>query len=161
MTLSANIPQHYSPYEGREDVWTLHGLWSDRCDGSYPQFCDRGMELHNISSSILASGERELYNEMNAFWLDNRGHNDYFWQHEWNKHGTCYSTLKPACRTDGGGSVAVLVDYFKRIVETYKELPTYEFLARSGITPSNTRKYKLADIKQALKEAFVGGITRR
>ncbi|TIB71744.1 hypothetical protein E3Q23_03668 [Wallemia mellicola] len=145
---------HYSPYEGREDTWTLHGLWSDHCDGSYSQFCDKSMMLHNISTSILAAGETELYNEMNEFWLDNRGHNDYFWQHEYNKHGTCYSTLKPSCRTDNGTSVNVLVDYFKKIVETYKGLPTYRFLEKEGIVPSSTRKYKFADIKRALKEEF-------
>ncbi|TIC21883.1 hypothetical protein E3Q12_03078 [Wallemia mellicola] len=102
----------------------------------------------------LTAGETELYNEMNEFWLDNRGHNDYFWQHEYNKHGTCYSTLKPSCRTDNGTSVNVLVDYFKKIVETYKGLPTYRFLEKKGIVPSSTRKYKFADIKRALKEEF-------
>lgn len=139
-------------------MWTLHGLWPDRCDGSYPQFCDNSMQLHNITSSLLAAGETDLYQAMSTVWLDNRGHNEHFWQHEWNKHGSCYSTLKPACQADssesGSENVDTMIDYFSRILNTYNRFPTYEFLANRGITPSSTHTYKLADIKHALKEAF-------
>jgi ribonuclease T2 len=50
-------------------------------------------------------------------------------KNEWASHGTCYSTLKPSCLPTGSprGSEAVL--YFKAVVELFKQLPTYDWLA--------------------------------
>ncbi|TIB14288.1 hypothetical protein E3P89_00959 [Wallemia ichthyophaga] len=117
-----------------------------------------GSGLIAAMAVIPTAGETDLYQAMSTVWLDNRGHNEHFWQHEWNKHGSCYSTLKPACQADssesGSENVDTMIDYFSRILNTYNRFPTYEFLANRGITPSSTHTYKLADIKHALKEAF-------
>jgi hypothetical protein len=74
-------------------------------------------------------------------------------KHEWASHGTCYSTLKPSCLPRGSprGTEAVL--FFKRVVELFKQLPTYDWLAQSGITPSETRTHTLDEVLNALKEA--------
>jgi hypothetical protein len=69
-------------------------------------------------------------------------------KHEWASHGTCYSTLKPSCPR---GTEAVL--YFQRVVELSKQLPTYDWLAQQGITPSETRTHTLSELLNALKEA--------
>lgn len=74
-------------------------------------------------------------------------------KHEWASHGTCYSTLKPSCLPRGSprGTEAVL--FFQRVVELYKQLPTYDWLAQKGITPSQTRTHTLSEVLDALKEA--------
>lgn len=74
-------------------------------------------------------------------------------KHEWASHGTCYSTLKPSCLPRGSprGTEAVL--FFKRVVELFKRLPTYDWLAQGGITPSETRTHTLSDVLRALKRA--------
>src|SRR6267154_2347981 len=74
-------------------------------------------------------------------------------KHEWAAHGTCYSTLKPKCLPRGSprGTEAVL--FFQRVVELFKRLPTYDWLAQQGITPSQTQTHTLSDVLDALKEA--------
>ena len=37
------------------DSWTIHGLWPDYCDGTYPQFCDSSREYSNIKSIVAVS----------------------------------------------------------------------------------------------------------
>jgi hypothetical protein len=77
----------------------------------------------------------------------------FIFKHEWATHGTCYSTLKRGClpRDSPRGTEAVL--FFQRVVELFKKLPTYDWLARSGITPNQTRTHTLAEVIDALKEA--------
>ncbi len=74
-------------------------------------------------------------------------------KHEWVTHGTCYSTLKPSCLPRGSprGTEAVL--FFQRVVELFKQLPTYRWLAQQGITPSETQTYTLSELTNALRAA--------
>jgi hypothetical protein len=76
-----------------------------------------------------------------------------YFKHEWSSHGTCYSTLNPKCLPPGSprGTEAVL--FFQRVVELFKQLPTYNWLAQQGITPSETRTHTLSELLNALKEA--------
>ena len=73
-------------------------------------------------------------------------------QHEWQTHGTCYNTLQPSCLPSGSPRGAEAVAYFGRIVELFQRLPTYEWLASAGITPS-TRTYDLDDVIRAIRDA--------
>lgn len=44
--------QFWQTYTGLEkqgsvlpkESWTIHGLWPDRCDGTYGQYCDLGRQ---------------------------------------------------------------------------------------------------------------------
>jgi hypothetical protein len=74
-------------------------------------------------------------------------------KHEWASHGTCYSTLKPKCLPSGSPQGTEAVLFFKRVVELFKQLPTYDWLAQQGITPSETRTHTLDEVLDALKQA--------
>jgi hypothetical protein len=45
-----------------------------------------------------------------------------------------------------------LIDFFSTAIMYYMRLPTYEWLAKSGITPSNTTTYTLSDMQAALTD---------
>lgn len=97
----------------------------DHCNGGFDQYCDSGRRYSNISLILVDSGRGDLLDYMSDFWKDFRGDDANLWEHEWNKHGTCVSTLETHCYTDYYPQQEV-VDYFDRTVEVFRTLPTYE-----------------------------------
>lgn len=61
---------------------------------------------------------------MNEYWKDYKGDDEDFWEHEWNKHGTCMSTLEPKCYNGYKGQAEV-VDYFQITVDLFKGLDSF------------------------------------
>ncbi|RAK84712.1 Ribonuclease T2 precursor (RNase T2) [Aspergillus tubingensis] len=148
------------PAIGPADSWTIHGLWPDHCNGGFDQYCDSGRRYSNISLILVDSGRGDLLDYMSDFWKDFRGDDANLWEHEWNKHGTCVSTLETHCYTDYYPQQEV-VDYFDRTVEVFRTLPTYETLAKAGITPSYTQTYTRDEIVNALSKAHGAEVTVR
>ncbi len=62
---------------------------------------------------------------MRIYWKDYHGHDESFWAHEWNAHGTCVSTLEPRCYADGLPEEGV-VDFFNKTIELFNTLPSYD-----------------------------------
>ncbi|MCJ1432781.1 ribonuclease T2-like [Xylographa pallens] len=88
---------------------------------------------------------------MDTYWKDEGGEDETFWEHEWGKHGTCYSTLDPSCYVNYTPQEEV-VDFFQRTVDLFMELNTYKFLADAGIVPSATKNYTSAEVLAALNK---------
>ncbi|GKT32236.1 Ribonuclease T2-like protein [Aduncisulcus paluster] len=95
------------------DSFTVHGLWPNNTDGSYPSSCG--------GSSWDMNLVQDLYNELIYKWPDynssegkdgcdsNRNsfleaktyHSvDYLWEHEYTKHGTCAIKYEPDTFSD-------------------------------------------------------------
>lgn len=62
---------------------------------------------------------------MKTFWPDYKGDDESFWEHEWNKHGTCINTIEPDCYEDYKPQEEV-VAYFEKSMELYEGLNTYK-----------------------------------
>ncbi|KAG8742310.1 ribonuclease T2-like [Ceratobasidium sp. 414] len=140
----------FNPSTGPSDSWTIHGLWPDHCDGTYDSNCDPSREYTDISSILTNGGASDILNYMQTYWVDINGDDETFWEHEWGKHGTCMSTLKPACISSSvEGQDAIY--YFTRVVNLFKTLTTYEFLGAAGIYPSSTATYTLSQLTSAVK----------
>ncbi|KAJ5155608.1 hypothetical protein N7492_008411 [Penicillium capsulatum] len=148
------------PALGPDDSWTIHGLWPDYCSGGFDQFCDPSRKYSNISLILVDSGRGDLLEYLSEYWKDFRGDDSNLWQHEWNKHGTCVSTLETHCYEDYIPQQEV-VDYFDKTAEVFKTLPSYEFLAAAGILPSHQQTYDLADIESALEQAHGAPVSVR
>lgn len=144
----------YYPPIGPDDMFTLHGLWPDKCDGQYDQFCDSSMEISNVKSILESFGETELLEKMSKFWKNFNGNDESLWIHEFNKHGTCLSTIKESCYTGDYKPKQNVVDFFKKSVELFEELPTYQWLADNGIVPSNEQTYTKKQIEDTLTARF-------
>ncbi|KAL8886545.1 MAG: hypothetical protein Q9215_005767 [Flavoplaca cf. flavocitrina] len=138
-----------NPPTGPDDSWTVHGLWPDNCDGTYEQYCDKSREYDNVTAIISAAGKTDLLSYMNKYWKDYQGDDESFWEHEWDKHGTCISTLEPGCY-DNYSPQQEVVAYFQKAVDLFKTIDSYSFLAAKGITPSFTTTYPSASIMEAL-----------
>ncbi|KAI9460628.1 ribonuclease T2-like protein [Lactarius psammicola] len=142
-----------NPSTGPSNSWTIHGLWPDHCDGSFSTFCDSTRQYTNIAGLLTAQGASSTLTFMQQFWLDINGQNEQFWEHEWAAHGTCYSTLKRSCLPANSPTGAEAVAYFQQVVALFQTLPTFDWLASQGITPSTTRTFTLSQFTSALKTA--------
>lgn len=121
----------------------------DNCDGTWEQYCAPDREYFNITAILTESAPCTL-KYMQDYWKDYQGDDEDFWEHEFNKHGTCMSTLEPTCYPDFQPGQEV-TDYFKRTVQLFKQLPSYDWLAEAGIVPSSTKTYTAAAIQAALR----------
>ncbi|KAJ7103222.1 ribonuclease T2 [Mycena belliarum] len=143
-----------SPPTGPSDSWTIHGLWPDHCDGSFDSTCDKSRAYKDFPSLLTAQGAKDTLDFMNTFWKDIKGKDEAFWEHEWSKHGTCMSTLDVKCLPSGSPKGAEAVIYFKTAVNLFKTLPTHDWLAAAGITPSSGTTHTRASLTDAIKANF-------
>ncbi|PVU88072.1 hypothetical protein BB559_005735 [Furculomyces boomerangus] len=146
---------------GPKDQFTIHGLWPDRCDGTMTprNGCDRSRQVKGVADNIFDSNIT-LYNQMKELWPSNKGDDDYFWTHEWNKHGTCVTTLDPKCYKEGQFKKGTdILEYFKTAVGLQLEYNIHEALRKHGIVPTksnNEKLYSPQEFKDAIKKEFGG-----
>ncbi|EER30253.1 hypothetical protein CTRG_06037 [Candida tropicalis MYA-3404] len=149
----------YDPATGPANVFTMHGLWNMYCTGtSYPQSCDSSLTIDNSGSTLQdiivdQFNDQELYDNLSKYWKDINGDDHQFWAHEWNKHGTCFSTIKPSCYSNFKTNENIY-DFIKVLYNLWSSVPTYNWLESAGITPSNTATYTSSQIQNALKGKF-------
>ncbi len=126
-------------------------------DGTYDSSCDSSRAYTNITQ-ILQAGAPSTLSYMQTYWKDYTGNDETFWEHEWGKHGTCISTLKPSCYTNYQPTQEA-VDFFSKTVSLFQTLPSYSWLSAAGIVPSSTATYTLAAIQSALTSHFGYAVT--
>jgi ribonuclease T2 len=68
-----------------KNIFTLHGLWPSYRDGRKIEECNKGALID------VKINEEKLQNEMAIYWVSFTSENQQFWNHEYNKHGYCYS----------------------------------------------------------------------
>lgn len=152
----------YSPPIGPSNSWTIHGLWPDTCTGGYDSDCDPSRNSANIASVLQSSSNPKAasaLDTMNQYWLALNGNDGQFWSHEWNKHGTCVSTLAPQCYNDElkGQSYEKgedIVDFFTTTVDLWEKYNVFEALKEAGIEPSGTKRYSLDELHKATSDKW-------
>ncbi|KAI8337970.1 ribonuclease T2-like protein [Chlamydoabsidia padenii] len=145
------LSQFWDVHAGYEDRWTIHGLWNDFCNGSYPSNCDPSREYSNITEILVSRRAFRLLQEMNNDWPNSAGHVDDFWSHEWNKHGTCMSTFEPNCY-ENKDVFQGMIDFYNTTMKLHQKYNIYKALKRNGITPGHT--YSTARVQKAIKKEF-------
>ncbi|CAL2279990.1 unnamed protein product [Prunus armeniaca] len=124
-------------------VFTIHGLWPDYNDGTWPACCtQKSFDEKEIST---------LHDALEKYWpslscgrpSSCHGGKGSFWGHEWEKHGTCSS---PVARDE--------YSYFLTTLNVYFKYNVTKVLNEAGYVPSNTEKYPLGGIVSAIQNAF-------
>ena len=149
------------------------------------QYCTSDSGIPEMTGSqiqdLLKKYSPTTLTYMNKYYKSADGNDPSFWEHEYNKHGTCFSTLRPKCQTPTNGmnqTTAAVVGYFEEIVKRFQNrehecvvipnlpqidssykpaVPTYQWLSEAGITPSSSKTYSLSSIQNALAKKH-GGI---
>ncbi|XP_028805392.1 ribonuclease 2-like isoform X1 [Neltuma alba] len=123
--------------------FTIHGLWPDYNDGSWPSCCSRtSFDEKEIST---------LTNALEQYWPSLscgspstcHGTRGSFWAHEWETHGTCSF---PVIRDE--------YNYFLTTLNVYFKYNVTRVLNEAGYVPSNREKYPLGGIVSAIENAF-------
>ncbi|PVV02612.1 hypothetical protein BB560_002930 [Smittium megazygosporum] len=96
---------------------------------------------------------------MKSLWPSNQGDDNRFWTHEWNKHGTCVSTIEPKCYDPDTFTKGLdVADYFKTVLDLVDKYPIYQILKSNNIVPTDVVKgkpktlYELAQFKEAVEK---------
>ncbi|XP_021762756.1 ribonuclease 2-like isoform X1 [Chenopodium quinoa] len=123
--------------------FTIHGLWPDYNDGSWPSCCTKS-EFDENEISTLRKALDEYWPTLSCGSPSScYGHKGSFWGHEWEKHGTCSS---PVVRDE--------YNYFLTGLNVYFKYNVTQVLFEAGYVPSNTEKYPLGGIISAIENAF-------
>ena len=104
--------------------WTTHGIWPTLNRGRGPFFCDwsnpfDSKQLETISAKLA------------SHWtvIHQNSAKDYFWNHEWTKHGTCAMQLS---------ALNSQFKYFNKGILRNKKLISDLETARKTMLPSKT-----------------------
>ncbi|KAL4377172.1 hypothetical protein GQ457_02G004920 [Hibiscus cannabinus] len=125
--------------------FTIHGLWPDYNDGTWPACCARTQFDVKEISTLLDALEKywpSLYCGKSSTCFSGKG---LFWAHEVaiEKHGTCSS---PVIRDEYSYFITTLNVYFKYNVT--------KILNEAGYVPSNSERYPLGGIVSAIENSF-------
>ncbi|WWD20934.1 hypothetical protein CI109_105412 [Kwoniella shandongensis] len=185
--------QFWDTYTGLEsegsvlpaEAWTIHGLWPDRCDGSYGQYCDLDRQYDPSPSPNTTTGTKDgtpvpaweggdvitpllqkygkwdLLAYMQKYWKSQGSPDWIFWQHEFSKHATCFSTYDvgnygtPDCYGSlyENTTEASMIDFLESVIKAQVQYPTYEWLADAGVIPSNRTGYAISQLQDTLADA--------
>lgn len=122
--------------------FTIHGLWPDYDDGTWPACCSStDFDLNKISS-LLPVLEKYWPTLSCGSTSQCDGSRGSFWGHEWGKHGTC--------------SYPVIQDeysFFSKALELYFKYNITEILSNAGFSASNAHKYPLGDVIATIKKS--------
>ncbi|KAL0090908.1 RNase Sy [Phycomyces blakesleeanus] len=137
---------------GPTKEFTLHGLWPDTCSGGLTSSsgCDSTRAYSNVGP-LVKSGNSSLYTQMTTYWPSYTGDDSTFWTHEWDKHGTCVTTLDPDCFGSSYTQYQDMYTYFSKVLELRSTYNLYSILSKAGITPGGS--YTATAIIAAIKSS--------
>eukprot|EP00879_Flechtneria_rotunda_P012346 GHRR01012893.1.p1 GENE.GHRR01012893.1~~GHRR01012893.1.p1 ORF type:complete len:321 (+),score=91.96 GHRR01012893.1:250-1212(+) len=129
--------EHYcSHHPPKKYAFTVHGLWPQRRDGTWPEFCDP-------DSQLSVDDIWDLLPDLEKAWPSWSSDDEAFWNHEWTRHGTCAKKLV-------GGQHS----FFKAVLDLHEKLNVQAALESAGIMPSNKELYPVQDIKNAIEAEY-------
>ncbi|KAJ1360511.1 hypothetical protein KIN20_019503 [Parelaphostrongylus tenuis] len=136
------VPDSCEIPEGSPD-WSIHGLWPNYKNGSYPQFCD-GVPK-KFDDKLIKPIERRLLKAWPNLYPTKPTQS--LWKHEWEKHGTC-------CESHRNLSSELL--YFNVTMELNNRYAVEAALRRAQILPRD-EPYELKAIHKALMNELTNG----
>ncbi|RZB39927.1 Ribonuclease T2 domain containing protein [Asbolus verrucosus] len=126
---TCNMPENNS-------TWTVHGVWPTKIGTNGPYFCNSA--IHFDPDQL-----EPMMKELLEFWpnIEANTKPNSFWKHEWNKHGTCASTLP---------QLNSVTNFFKQGLQWNQDYNLATILTKNEIVP-NQQGYNISDIYNAIK----------
>jgi ribonuclease I len=120
--------------------WTVHGIWPTEKNSMGPSFCDN-------TTKFNPDGVQSILDQLKISWpnLFTNEQEYSFWEHEWNKHGTCAKVM-PELDSE--------LKYFSKGLELQKTYDLYKFLNDEGFSPSDDKTYQYSEFNAAVGKAL-------
>lgn len=113
-------------------AFTIHGLWPEDNNGSYPSNCNGApFSTNNLPQPLL--------NQMSCEWVSYTGSNNAFWSYEYGKHGTC---ALPLFQTQE--------NYFNSTIALNNQYDVNNALIAAGINPQLASSLPTSQVQSAL-----------
>lgn len=122
--------------------FSIHGVWPEFNDGSWPECCD--------GPAFNMTKVEDLADDLQKYWPTlycspprqcNGKVTGNFWQHEWEKHGTCaYPTIIDEAA------------FFKIGLLLNQKYDLLEMLSEAGIVPHSKTRYKATSMEAAIRK---------
>ncbi|KAJ9084113.1 Ribonuclease T2 precursor (RNase T2) [Entomophthora muscae] len=126
--------------------FTIHGFWPGDCSTGVGPL--EGCHIGATNPKRDIKSRPELKEQMEKYWVSERNNNHWLWQHEWNIHGTCLSTVREECPL-GKEEGPPHIRYFKATLRQYEQLDVYDELKNNNIIP-RMEPYSKREIVSAL-----------
>ena len=91
----------------KKNTFTIHGLWPNYKNGTLPDWCN------GKNDKEIKIKDKSLLDFMKKYYPSGYHSNEYFWGHEYNKHGYCYNQRNK-----------INIDDYEKYFEKAKELYT-------------------------------------
>ncbi|XP_067682260.1 ribonuclease Oy-like [Haliotis asinina] len=120
--------------------WTIHGLWPNSHSGNEPSDCNSSWPFNY---DAIKSLESNLTAQWPNLFIDTP--KDDFWSHEWEKHGTCATSL-PATDNE--------LHYFSTALQLNTKLKLQQVLKIFDVVPSKDTGYNATEVRNLLEKYF-------
>lgn len=127
---------HNHNYNFTNSYFTLHGIWPEYWNNSWPQFCSNST-FFNLS--II----KPIYDDLTLYWTDFK-YPLNFWKHEYFKHMTCIN------ETD----LEYDYKYFWYGLAMREDINLFNSLYHNRIVPSNDYNYSVKNIRDTIKKIY-------
>ncbi|XP_030543189.1 ribonuclease 3-like [Rhodamnia argentea] len=117
--------------------FSIHGLWPNFNDGSYPSNCNPENAFEKSEISDLIGSLEKNWPSLSCPSSDDTK----FWTHEWEKHGTCSE------------SELDQHEYFEAALKLKQKVNLLQSLENAGIKPNN-EFYSIESVKEAIKDSI-------
>jgi len=121
--------------------FTMHGLWPSRTGSNVDNYpCQCTNETFDVTEV------KSIISDLNQYWPSDKGGNEVFWKHEYEKHGTCAEAID---------SLGNELKFMQGALALRSKADTQGTLEKAKISPSFTDTYAASDLASALSTAAI------
>lgn len=118
-------------YNYTNDYFTIHGIWPNNLNGSYPSYCNKSIQFDFNKIEYLSKNLSKYWTNFRDFKL--------FLEHEFDKHMTCLDTNN-------------IYKYFEMTLIKRNSLDFFNKLKNNDIIPTNKYKYDTENIRKVIRK---------
>ena len=124
-------------YNFTNDYFSIHGIWPQDANGSWPGYCNQSLVFNETSLNPIK-------NDLSKYWT-NFINASQLWEHEFYRHYTC-AAQDP--------NIGDELEYYNLGLELRNKTDLFNIFVNNSIVPSNEKLYDLDSVQDAINNAL-------